>query len=1584
MKCPDKPFKAAEPNAKSWLRNKGIIDEYLNILNQKEFEKANRQFSEHALKEYGIAAQFMYNNDVHGFSDKVVINKEAFEAIDFINNVKYNSKTIDVANNQYIQQLNLQKEIKDELGQIEYNDAVNRLQDMTANGIDQFGDSHVLYDPTFNIFYESNSNPIPRGGLANLVNLKQESLKIANNKLSKAFAHLKEVKDDATETNKTLAQIRTLQDYINGNEDKKIVGLKTEIENISKVDSRDPILIAPYVEKELERLKALVQSDDPTDNNEAKEIIDFIEKMGNFSKPSSIAIQTHPIYDYDELFDKDGELMLSDEVLAPFKAWREEAELRLAELDGKMMKISMDNLNGLPQVKKLYNNKQFTFKELSEQGLQDASWIDQMVMSIDGGILSHNGLIPQAIKAIATGKFNEQQAWSKHVEESINKLLPEVEKKLAELGFGFGVSGLRSVKYSLFQRQYKNGNKIGELVYKYSPEYQDAKNKIIEDFNNRITYGQSIKGPRGIQIINSAYQKRNNWILNNNLFINPSLLNELKNNPEFDNIKHLFSNDDNAINEHTNNIKELVGDIHYKAIIEAQTQLLKEYIAQKENKRIDLLLAENKADDEELSEAGKSKLNIWDANYSPFEAAEYMKRGTPTQIGSGEFHSKDLRFNSYVPYKIKDGKETDYYDDKYDQIEKEPILKEFYDVISEALSGIMDRLDNEDKRNINERTIPLQQKKFLEYFFGEDVTVLQRLGTPIVDFFDSIKNIFGVKKQQNITSKDMKFDRSMDVKINNQLVHENSGKINQLFQIRSSKVLNDYNTGRKKSTLESSLADRRNSRLLKLEKDTKVVLTSSNRNDLLRILRPYLTQEDTQSLLLGQDGDEIQIGKIVYDACQSEVVHEHSFDLPRIIKAYSSTIAQYAARREMLPLIQMMKDLYKKIPKVATTNSGLTRYNIDKDKTYLEGTRDRANAQMEDWFHRVILGNYGLRNQYGISDTKVYNRAERKLKEELDLAIDNEKDEIKKNELITQRESLGKNVAISGFFDALMSLARFGGLAWNIGSGLNNLLEGQVDNSMAAYTGNYFSNPNLINKVSPEKLIRGNLTRRTIGQKSEEENYTKAKFLMEHYDFLKDRTNELQKAISTGAFSHLQKLNPYNLQKEGEFLNQTPLCMAVLSDTPIKDKNGNESNVFDAFTRKWNEQYKKWDVVLKDEFRTEHNIKNWEHTNGEDYNAAKQKVDDSIRDIHGDYDPNSGMMAKSYQIGQAALMFKGWLPRQYYIRFGVQQDRIDIGVKSWEGRYHAHTALSGLYQGALLTAFTVSPWLMPVGAVAGYFLGNRTGKDSALSTLQELYHINRLLARKMLGFPINIISRIASGKNLISEDWEKLFKKMESKDFTRQDFNNYRANIQQMALTCTYIALLLLTKGLLFKDPDKNESEEDKKKRYWHNIFANRFMNLAGQLTTYDNIMETYRTVSNMAILRTFSNLVKTGEDFDKFIKGQDTILSGKNAGESALGNQLKKTFLPGIIADPFGLGFSKQGQQQFQQSPYDSYFHGEEYKAQHQLKQLKAEEKAELEDEDLTDKEIKKKLNHDFPKRKKNQKYYQILKKYEEAHKDD
>lgn len=83
--CNDKKkFKTSEASTKSWLRTRGIIDEFLKILDYNKFVKSNKELSDVATEKYGTKGKLFYEED-----GKAIPNKAAFKQIDNAKGIFY-------------------------------------------------------------------------------------------------------------------------------------------------------------------------------------------------------------------------------------------------------------------------------------------------------------------------------------------------------------------------------------------------------------------------------------------------------------------------------------------------------------------------------------------------------------------------------------------------------------------------------------------------------------------------------------------------------------------------------------------------------------------------------------------------------------------------------------------------------------------------------------------------------------------------------------------------------------------------------------------------------------------------------------------------------------------------------------------------------------------------------------------------------------------------------------------------------------------------------------------------------------------------------------------------------------------------------------------------------------------------------------------------------------------------------------------------------------------------------------------------------------------------------------------------------
>lgn len=1559
--------KFAKQNAKKKLMDEGLIDKFNEIIDYPKFLKRIGQFNEFADKQYGIKAKFVTIDDVHG-SNKAIFNEAAFRAVDV-------------------------------------------LKGKTANDVHDLSTSKYLnqvtpdYSPGFNPEDFANSqNPfesedsIPRTGLTRVVSLKDNLLTRAKTRLSKITPEkLEDVRGDAVEYNRLINLRSELRDYIFGNDSKGIKGLQNEIAEIGKIDSRAPEIIAPYVEKEIQRLDLLTKSSDPEHLAEAKTIIDFVKSMADFNITNILRNPNgHPIYATEELFDKDNNFLLTPSMTKYYKDWAITAEKYNDDLAKQDKSVIESMFKNDAKIQGLYHDKEFTYADIinSKTGLKDASWVDSMLMDISSGIMSHNGLMPQVLKNVIDNNFEKHSSWSKEVAENTEALQGKVKEELRKLGYTLdrlGFVGIKGVSYDIFRQKLpddiqSNNNFAQKYSYTFLDKQEDMENRFSQDIKKAYQY-EGDQTTRSLKF-SQAYNARNKWLRDNTKLVNPALLSKITENPEFAELAGNFRYSKEQQEAHENEIKSIVGNDYYNKIVESQEKKVSDYLIQAKNYQKMLLDKEGVNTPDELSDESQKQYQIWKAQNSPFVGADYSRERLPTRINTVDYHS-NFDYNEHIPLRTDVvGRDLNHYDKNYEEIEKNPVLKEFHEFLTKTIGEMYSRFDYDEQENLSLGSVPLLERKRIEIFMDKNLTFFQAISKAFRDWWDNFKGGFGINVQDQFNYAKVNPNTGLpDYKVNDSFIKQNTRGIQDLFTIKKTKFLNEYN---RIAPLYGS------PEIKELGKFTSI---PSNRlpDDVVDIINKFTGKEYSRNDLTAQYGESLPIGKIIYQNAQHEIAQNKSFDLPKIIKYFTHLTAQYAGRKESLPIAELMRNHYTSIKNQVTQNTDDPKIDARTGNYQLNGLRVNANKQFDNWFERVILGNQGLKKHFGIMragdnlspsekgeflnklftsvasatafDGKIYSIQDKKVLEQIEESLrglgHSEADNKTREELNNIKDNLGKDAALSATLTSLLTFTRFKMLGFNLSTGITNFIDGQVANTISAASGNYFPKEYL-DEVTPTDLIRSDLAKQ-VDPGLMSEKVAKAYYLAKKMDAFQDSTNELQKASSQSPMSNLSKFNPFYTFQKSEQYNQMPVIVATLKDNEITGTNGEKSNAWDALKGVYNKDTKQWEFNLKPEFASAENKKSWEEFNGDNYFAYKTKLRQVIKDTHSHgLDPTAGMMAKSYFAGAALTMFKTFLPREFYKRFATEQDNIHLGIEGFKGRYRSYTGVTGAIQGGLTAGYLLGPAGFLGGSAIGALLGHHYGSDIQTDTLTQLLEVNKILFKKLAGMPVNFVSKMVSGKDLINtsvpDELNNKFK------MSKQDFNNFKANMQAMAVQMGYMGLLFMTKALFWDDKDKSDSL----RRETHNLLANRLMQLSGATTMYLNPVDMGSTVLAIPMLQLFKNVGETTMAVDKFMKGEDILSAGPNAGHSRLLGDLRKTFAPGLSSSK-DLGFGNQMSKQYTPSPIDDYFKSDETKTKEQAKEARAERRLQLEnqleetipDPDQRHTAILKILNKEFPRAK-------------------
>lgn len=1360
-------------------------------------------------------------------------------------------------------------------------------------------------------------------------------------------------------------------------EGKAELGIKGLVEEIAELSMKADILaVGYYANKDIERLSKLVGTNNVDDLHEAQRIIDFYKLAGTFERGVD-----NPFFSQEEIFltDEDNNLTteyrLSEETMAKFKEWMNKAAGYQNSINKRNEELFVDTVNNDPSVKRTYGDTTFSYDTLvsNPTGLKDTDWVSMWTMDITNGIFSHNGIIPQVMFSYLTNSFEKKLAWARKIEEKIDKMNPGVQKELVKLGYslrGGGIIGLTGASYQIFKEITKEGNETGGLIQRFVKEFFDAQstamNKFRDNFNIAKLYDDYATKVRAFD---KAFEELKKWRRNNSIIIDVNKLPELTSStPESEAYKK--------------SLVDILGEKGYNEQLENQKALLRKYEAERQSTLDTILILEGKDTYDELSNKGKSDLAQWENNHNPKIGIEdyFAAKGV---FSDGKKVNSFMDFNVFIPRKFSStisvgaddkyqftdtANETGHYSKDFAVIENNPVLSEFYDTIKEVCETVRENMPYEIQQKLPVNSVPALKKSFAEIAADNNTGILKSLFLAFRHIMEKIRLAFGVMQQSEVSYATLDpITGKSNYKINEQFLQTNSKAVRQRMSIEKAKYLQAHN---------SRLPD--NQKVKSIKRFSVFNINAMN-TDSLVLLAEYLNIDislaDIQARNLEKitriTGENVEIGKYIRDFSVHSVVQSQSFDLAKIGKYYSNLIMMYAARQEALPILEIMKKHYESIEKPKTNNMGKGIYNANHQSYERDGLRTNAIRQMDNWFERVVLDNYGgkhsgsygravreIKDEEGNVKTKIpgvgrriFSNEEKSKIKDIDKLLSKETNDEVRKKLREIKDSLGKERTATAAFDAFLSWIRTLRLGYNLSSASTNFMEGVMSNMILSSSAEYFDPKEIfygyhVVKHSFIKNVTFGLATTGLAKRN--------RVLMDKFNVIMDSKNELQKSSVKTYASKFSWMNPHELNQRVEYINQSPVMIAMLRTMKIADKNGKESSVWDAFN---NEGH------LKDEFKTEENIKNWEELSGEGYLNFKQKLHKAIVLGHGNYDELRGMMVKSGSAGKALMMFKTWIPMQLYWRFATEQDDIQSGTIGYKGRYWSYGKGAAALHGAVIGTGLFGPIGTLVGGAIGGGLGAAFGTDSGVGLLQETIESTKTLLKKIIGMPVNLLAgrQIISGGDKAFESW------VGKGEFTTQDAKNLRGNMADISMQLAFLALILVAKAMFWDDDD----EADDPNRIAHNILVNRLMQLSSQGASYVNPVDMYKsTIQSNGVWQYLQDLGKEIVKVNDYIHGDDIITSGVNAGESGLANQSYKILMPGLFKDNL-FGFGTQAEKVFEESPMHKYFKSDATVDREDNKRDRAKYRLELhselnvEDFDSPkemEKEIRRRIDAEFP----------------------
>ena len=565
----------------------------------------------------------------------------------------------------------------------------------------------------------------------------------------------------------------------------------------------------------------------------------------------------------------------------------------------------------------------------------------------------------------------------------------------------------------------------------------------------------------------------------------------------------------------------------------------------------------------------------------------------------------------------------------------------------------------------------------------------------------------------------------------------------------------------------------------------------------------------------------VELLKITQEARQ-EITNESITDLGRILKAYSALSITYKHKTEVEDYLQLSKALLNRQVEIETNSAGQPildpKTNELRPKTIQDSYKNKK--EMLDYYIDVQHGN--AKAIEGVGEKKTYTTEEQKKKTELESKLAENKDSYEKglisnviyekNENAFQKEidKLGGYYAASSAADRALDLVRLKGMGWNPMSATANMLFGLVSNVIEGsdgrtYTAKSFWKGYTLTMNSVAKSLSFNTVQTPTAKK--------IRNLMDKFDVLKESSQELYATKRHEWEGKMKNVHPYNLQRITEYMNQAPIMIAIMLDTKVT-VNGEEMNLWEAFDE-------------------DGNLKGFEV--GETaFNDLKAKIDQIIKQNHGNYDIDSPFKLKQKIWGRALGQFRTFMFEGFEARFGNERFDANLGVQR-KGRYKSYVS---------------------------YFKKAGTIKGGLFMSQQ--------LLRKMF-------FQRTQFDQLLGED-----------GFTEVDAANMRKNMTGLivlaAVSCMYFV-------------GKASVEDDEEKLAVYNWFTNQLLRVQTDMTFYANPASfealTKQSIPAMSLVSDTSQLFYS---IYKFMLNEDEIKSGVHSGNSRLIREAMQ-FTPGLKA---------------------------------------------------------------------------------------
>lgn len=841
----------------------------------------------------------------------------------------------------------------------------------------------------------------------------------------------------------------------------KIKVLEGQIDKFSKVETLEEL--QDTLDYMLSDATSIVNNVELShdDITEASRIITLLQLVGDFSVEVG---DSHIIFSDEELGSEALRVGFSDEdgnFHKGYTYYKEQAD----NLENKLNRIKEQYI--IDTVRAQANNPNLT-KEQIFKGIKDVNYVFKQTLDMSD---VNDHMVQAMFKELAL------QAESARVEtqerfRDFDKLWSAAKK--------FG-----SFK-EVFGQQYKDGTYTGDMVTRFVPDFYDEKRTI-----------------RDKSIAEENYQEYDRWVKDNEILFNVNVL---------------FNEDGTAkegeqVDKHKKELIDNLGERGYNEYYEKQQSKIENYIEDKESYK-ELL------DGVDAPAAWKEdQMKLWVLERSPFINAAKVIDNAKIDAGKGvKVSSKAYFYTISVPrkYRKSDGKLTGYYSTKFEKIENNENLMNFYTYVTDLLRDMKYIIPGDRRRFIRNNTLPDIKNKAI-------VSMNRGFTANVQGLIDALQK--GVSNS-DISSYD---PDERDLKTGEKIrraklrVHDRQ------------KQIDDYITLK---TIEKGSVTPED--ILKWKKEILSKISSEKSYDPESTLRLYVSEVVSYKYRSMAEGTL----NMLFNALKNR--KELNTNLAsKVITGKDGT--PQSKDKGLSNLIEMVDYQYGalfgearhkvegKIKKVFTSEE---KEELDK----LKGLLKKVDDALLD-----------------------YSRAS---KEDKDEGSEEYKKLLNQRQFLENKiENIGGYLTASAIGDKAIQWYTYLGMSFNFLAGYVNLFQGFLENTVKAVDGRLFNTKDYYESFW--LTIQASLPKAL-----ETDEVKKIRACNLRFDVMQSAINELYDLQSTTGLARFKKkcllLRPLAINEITEFQNQMPIVRAYMKKLKATDADGNVISVWDAFDSDFN------------------------------------------------------------------------------------------------------------------------------------------------------------------------------------------------------------------------------------------------------------------------------------------------------------------------------------------------------------------------------------------------------------------------------